>query len=160
VNEVVTEQVTEVAFHFGAPNKLAYVCRLLRKAVGAGARVVVLGDDAQLQRLDLDLWAVSPTDFLPHTLVGAAAPSTGRGDERNPHDRNPIVLTPAIAMTQAPREVLVNLTDQVPQEFAQFARVIEVVGLDDTDRAEARLRWKRYTELGYTIARHDLALRS
>lgn len=157
---MVTEQVTEVAFHFGAPNKLAYVCRLLRKAVGAGAKVVVLGDAAQLQRLDLDLWAVSPTDFLPHTLVVATAPSTGHREERNPHDRNPIVLTPAIALAQAPREVLVNLTEQVPQEFAQFARVIEVVGLDDTDRAEARLRWKRYTELGYTIVRHDLALRS
>lgn len=143
--------MTEVAFHFGAPNKLAYVCRLLRKAVGSGARVVVLGNDAQLQRLDLDLWAVSPTDFVPHAVVGSAAPSPAP---------NPIVLTPSIALTQAHREVLVNLIEQVPPEFAQFARVIEVVGVDDTDRAQARLRWKRYTELGYTIARHDLALRS
>ena len=32
--------MTDVAFHFNAPDKLAYACRLLRKAVGSGSRVV------------------------------------------------------------------------------------------------------------------------
>ena len=31
--------MTEIAFHFNAPDKLAYACRLLRKAVASGARV-------------------------------------------------------------------------------------------------------------------------
>ena len=35
--------MTEVAFHFNAPDKLGYACRLLRKAVGTGARVLDLG---------------------------------------------------------------------------------------------------------------------
>ena len=35
--------MTEVAFHFNAPDPVAYACRLLRKAVSNGARMVVLG---------------------------------------------------------------------------------------------------------------------
>ena len=33
--------MTEVTFHFNAPDKLGYACRLLRKAVGKGANVIV-----------------------------------------------------------------------------------------------------------------------
>ena len=58
--------MTAVAFHFGAPDKLAYVCRLLRKAVGSGSKVLVVAESDMLQRIDADLWAVSPTDFVSH----------------------------------------------------------------------------------------------
>ena len=34
--------MTEVAFHFNAPDKRSYACRLLRKAYLRGARVLVL----------------------------------------------------------------------------------------------------------------------
>ncbi|MFZ3129456.1 MAG: DNA polymerase III subunit chi, partial [Rhodoferax sp.] len=63
--------MTEVAFHFGAPDRLAYVCRLLRKAVGSGARVVVLADTDVVQQIDADLWALSATDFVAHCTSAA-----------------------------------------------------------------------------------------
>jgi DNA polymerase-3 subunit chi len=34
-----------------------------------------------------------------------------------------------------------------------------VVSLDETDRQQARGRWKQYTSLGYAITRHDLVLK-
>ena len=46
--------MTEIAFHFNAPDRLAYTCRLLRKAVSAGARLVVTGPAEALDRLDSD----------------------------------------------------------------------------------------------------------
>ena len=146
------EQMTQVAFHFGAPDKVAYTCRLLRKAVGAGTKVLVAADEADLQRLDADLWAVSPTDFLSHAM---------HSDPASVQDLSQVVLTAAVdqAKAQTHRSILVNLADAVPQGFEQFARVIEVVGTDESDRSMARTRWKRYTELGYAIARHDLALK-
>lgn len=143
--------MTEVAFHFGAPDKVAYVCRLLRKAVGAGAKVVVLGNDADLQRLDADLWALSPTEFLPHCLESEETPAPKRA---------PVILTPTPLQHDFLRDVLVNLADPLPQGFENFARLIEIVGADDADRAAARQRWKHYTQRGYSIVRHDLALRS
>ena len=63
--------MTDVAFHFGAPDKVAYAVRLLRKAVGTGARVVVVADLDTLERLDAALWASAPTDFLTHCWVNA-----------------------------------------------------------------------------------------
>ena len=142
--------MTEVAFHFGAPDKLAYTCRLLRKAVGSGARVLVIADAHHVQRLDADLWVLSPTDFLPHATAGA---------EDAMLTRSPVALVQRVDEAPGHRQVLVNLGSEVPEGFREFDRVIEVVSLDDSDRNLARGRWKRYVELGYAITRHDLALK-
>lgn len=142
--------MTEVAFHFNAPDKLAYACRLLRKAVAGGARVVVTAPEEALRRLDTLLWTFSQTDFIPHALLPGGADSLVMA--------SPVVLTER--PTQAPhRQVLVNLGDAMPDGFGQFERVIEVVSLDEDDRQRARGRWKQYAGQGYDIVRHDLNLK-
>ena len=144
--------MTEIAFHFNAPDKLDYACRLLRKAVAAGSRVVVMASEQDLARLDTLLWTFSKTDFLPHVCLPGSAEVIAV---------SPIVLTSQPAAADFPhREVLVNLGDTVPEGFEVYARVIEVVSLDDTDRLQARARWKYYTDHGYVIVRHDLKLKS
>ena len=65
--------MTEVAFHFNAPDRMAYVCRLLRKAVASGARVVVTGMPEALRQLDTALWTFSPVDFVPHCHLDSEA---------------------------------------------------------------------------------------
>lgn len=142
--------MTDVAFHFGAPNKLNYACRLLRKAVGSGAKVLVVADAAVLHRLDADLWATSPTDFVAHCWNTADAWT---------QQRSPVVLANQVVQVPAQLNVLVNLADEMPDGFENFERVIEVVGIDDADRDLARVRWRQYTERGYKILRHDLTLR-
>lgn len=143
--------MTEVAFHFGAPDKIAYTCRLLRKAVGSGARVVVLAPPQAVSRLDAELWGVGAIDFVPHCLDSAPASLLRH---------TPVVLTtqtktlPALA-----NPVLVQLCHPVPQSVHAYARVIEVVSLDEEDRAEARQRWKAYAAWGIPIQKHDLALK-
>lgn len=147
-----TRVLTEIAFHFGAPDKVAYAVRLLRKAVGAGARVLVLGHPQLVRQLDAALWVSVPTDFLPHCLGGESAQALALSrvvlvDEGAP---TPLVDLP----------VLVNLGAQMPQDLERHRRVIEVVSTDEDDRALARQRWKDYTARGFTIVRHDLQLRS
>lgn len=142
--------MTEVAFHFGAPDRLAYVCRLLRKAAGSGARVVVLADTEMVQQMDVDLWALSATDFVAHCTCGA---------EPSVQSRSPVLLVTDLTQATGPRQVLVNLAEPVPENFDQFERLIEVVSKDGSDRDSARRRWKRYTERGYPITRHDLAVK-
>ena len=142
--------MTDIAFHFNAPDRLAYVCRLLRKAVSGGAKVVVTGDANTLRQLDADLWSLSPIDFVPHCDAGAAA--------------NVVAVTPVIlasVIDAAPhRQVLVNLNSHLPRGFERFERVIEVVTLNDEDRLLARGRWKEYVQLGFNIVRHDLKLKT
>jgi DNA polymerase III subunit chi len=141
---------TDLAFHFNAPSKVAYACKLLRKATLAGARVAVLAAPDVLARLDAELWTFSQLDFVAHVR----APCTPEVLQRTP-----VVLCEALDQDHlGGYSVLVNLLPTVPDGFEQFDRVIEVVTLEDADRLSARARWKHYTELGYEITRHDLKL--
>lgn len=142
--------MTELAFHFGAPDKLAYACRLLRKAVASGARVVAVVDTDSIARLDADLWSLGPTEFLPHCR-GATNESVSK--------HSPLVLLDPTRQIADLRGILVNLSDSIPQGFDRFDRVIEVVSTDETDRNLARARWRHYTDRGYQITRHDLNLK-
>jgi DNA polymerase-3 subunit chi len=142
--------VTDIAFHFNVPNKLAYACRLLRKGVASGAKIVVTGPGEALQSLDADLWDVSPTDFLPHCGQAATASVI---------DKSPIVLVQTLQSVPH-HEVLINLDTHVPPGFDSFQRVIEIVTHDDADKLEARLRWKHYAKAGLTLTRHDLDLKA
>lgn len=143
--------MTEVAFHFGAPDKLAYTCRLLRKAVGAGAKLTVLADDALTARLDAGLWGLGAVDFVPHCQASAS-------DSLIRH--SPVVFTNVLGAPATLRgSVLVQLQHPAPQEVIAFERVIEVVSLEDDDRAMARQRWKAYVAQGMAIQRYDVAAR-
>ena len=142
--------MTEVAFHFNAPDKLAYACRFARKALRRGVRVVVTGGAADLQALDRMMWALGPTDFVAHALadgdpdVVAASP----------------VLLAVEPLSVAPRDMLLNLGTQLPPGYDQFDKVIEVVSAsDEQDRQLARTRWRQYAAQGYEIVRHDLVLK-
>ena len=140
--------MTEVAFHFNIPDKLGYACRLLRKAVAKGSKVVVTGEPGLLRDLDVALWTFAPLEFLPHCRGEGSAPAV--------LSASPVVLaeTPAAAPHQ---QVLVNLGASIPDGFERFERLIEVVTEDEADRRQARQRWKHYAERGYPITRHDRA---
>ena len=142
--------MTEIAFHFNAPDKLAYVCRFARKALRHGARLVILGDAATLSKLSARLWSVSATDFLAHATAADGVQMLAA---------SPIVL--AERLQELPHhDVLVNLTAQVPEDFERFARVVEIVSSgDEMDRQEARARWRDYAARGFPIVRHDLNLK-
>jgi DNA polymerase-3 subunit chi len=142
--------VTEIAFHFGAPDRLAYTCRLLRKATGTGARLVVRASPASCAALDAALWNLGASDFITH--CDDLAPASVRS-------RSSVLLSQDDAPLAADFPILVNLCADVPEGFAQFQRVIEVVSTDEDDRSQARQRWKHYTHAGYSITRHDLKSR-
>lgn len=138
--------MTEVSFHVNAPDKLAYACRLLRKAVGSGARVVVTGEGDLLRELDAALWTFAPLEFVPHCR-GGAQPAVLVA--------SPVVL--AESAQDAPhQQVLVNLGAAVPQGFERFERLIEVVSQDEEELQLARRRWKHYADRGYGPVKHEL----
>jgi DNA polymerase-3 subunit chi len=139
--------MTRIEFHFNAPERLPYVCRLLRKAHRQSLRTGVLGSEAVLRQLTAALWTFSDTDFLPHSCMN---------DPQNLQAASPIQLhmDPARCLGL---DLLVNLGDEVPQGFEQFNRLIEVVATDDHGRMTARQRWRHYTAQGYELVQHDLS---
>lgn len=141
--------MTEVAFHFNVPQKLVYACRVLRKARRAGTTVGVVGPSEVLRELDVALWSFSALDFIPHCWVSASGPV---------RTHSPIVLAEdAEALPAA--GLLVNVGPSVPVGFERFERLIELVGNDESDRVQARPRWRHYANRGYAIVKHDLALK-
>jgi DNA polymerase-3 subunit chi len=140
--------MTEIAFHFNVPDKLAYSCRLLRKAYLSGARVVVTAEPAVLTELDQLMWSFSPAEFVPHCRADASASTVAA---------TPVLLAESLDASSLHHGVLVNLGQGIPAEFGRFERFIEVVSRTDDDRLAARSRWKHYTDRGYSMKRHDLA---
>jgi DNA polymerase-3 subunit chi len=138
-----------VEFHHGMPDKMAYACRLVRKAYRAGARVVVTGDAAQLKELDRQLWMFDEQEFLPHILVGdqPVAPRL--------HD-TPVWLTSHLASAPGHPAVLVNLGAEVPESLDRFQRLFEVVSLQPDDRQRGRQRWKTYAAMGWEVHPHEV----
>jgi len=141
--------MTGIEFHYGAPDKVAYACRMLRKAAGQGAKVAVTAEPEFLRELDTALWTFSALDFVPH-CAGGAPDAVLRA--------SPIVLV-ATAAAAAHHQVLVNLGAEVPSGFERFERLIEVVATEEDDRQRARTRWKHYLSRGYELKRVDLQLK-
>jgi len=147
--------MSEVAFHFNAPDKLAYACRFTRKAVRHEARLIISAPAAVLQRLDTLLWAMAPTDFVAHCSIDAPAAM---------QSASPVLLVPEesdLPLWRRHSDMLLQLGNTVPQGYAVFAKVIEIVSQSDTaDRNHARARWRHYAAQGDTIVRHDLVLKA
>lgn len=133
--------MTRIDFHTGLPDKIAYCCRLARKAHGVGSRLVILAADrSQMAALDEALWTFSDRDFVPHVTL--ADPNV---------DTTPIVLSDRGDGEFPHHEVLVNLGHQPPAYFARFERLIELVGSDEAERAAGRERYRYYQQRGYPL---------
>jgi DNA polymerase-3 subunit chi len=133
--------MTRIDFHTNIPDKLAYACRLARKAYGARAKIVVLADSPeQADALNAAMWTVSDTDFIPHVMAGdSLAPQT------------PIVITDNEDSELPHHDMLVNLTRRRPRNFTQFARVFEIISIDEEDAAEGRKRYIAYKKESYPL---------
>lgn len=141
--------MTEVEFHFNVPDRQAYACRLLRKAVRKGAGVAVTAPAPVLDSLDRLLWTFSDTEFVPHLrLTAAAAPPANL-------QRSPVWLVDS-AQQASHLTVLVHLGEQPAEGFGSFERLIEIVSTDAAERDSARQRWRHYASRGYAIKRHEV----
>ncbi|MGB4344999.1 MAG: DNA polymerase III subunit chi [Burkholderiaceae bacterium] len=133
--------MTRVDFHSKVPDKLAYACRLVRKARAGNMQVVVfLQDAAQLQAFDDALWSFSAQDFLPHVRADDALAA-----------QTPVILTDDAEQALPHHQILINLSTQTPSHFARFERLFEIVANEETDLAAGRERYRLYQQRGYPL---------
>lgn len=126
---------------------LRFACRLAEKAVEQGNRVHLRTASAQqTQRMDDLLWTFNDRAFLPHEVTTGAAAS---------HERVMVVISEAHAPASH-RQLLINLTDALPENFADYERVAEIVPADAEKKRLSRERYKSYRERGCTLESHNL----
>ncbi|HJV74377.1 MAG TPA: DNA polymerase III subunit chi [Noviherbaspirillum sp.] len=133
--------MTRIDFHSNVPDKLAYACRLVRKARAANCQIVLLtGDAKDLATLDEALWTFSELDFLPHVAANDPLASN-----------TPIILTDSDAAELPHHQILINLSNSTPAHFARFERMFEIISSDDADKTAGRERYRFYQQRGYPL---------
>ncbi|MEK6731284.1 MAG: DNA polymerase III subunit chi [Pseudomonadota bacterium] len=120
-------------------------CRLLAKAFEQKQDAYVHVSDAEAaQQFNELLWTFRDISFVPHQLALESteidAPikigyQTPTADEHN---------------------ILVNLTDTIPDFAAIFDRIIEIIPQEKTAEINARKRYKIYQQNGRDLHTHDL----
>ena len=138
--------MTDIRFHFGGEDRTLYLCRLVRKALRHGSRLLVRGEDGEIDLLDKALWTFESQEFLPHYRLRTGQPVPAR-----------LRRTSVWLMGEDdtwPRElqrsgVLVHLSQQPADDADAWDRMIELVTLESEDRRQARQRWRAYEARGW-----------
>ena len=150
--------MARIDFHSNVADKLEYACRLTRKIWSATPEgqpvrnIVVVGEKADLKKLDELLWSFSSTDFLPHCYIDDEAAA-----------ETPIVLSESFAsplLAAIPHaDVMIHLGMRMPADVpalvARFPRIVEVVTVNEAERLAGRERYKAYRELGHELHNFD-----
>lgn len=125
---------------FGA--KCRFACRLAYRANRMGKHVRVrTPSPADSEALDELMWSYPEHHFLPHAVTSDLKNSvlTVIGDE------DPI---------PSADQVLINLADDVPNFFARYDRLAEVVV--QPEKKLGRGRYRHYRDRGYPLHYHEL----
>jgi DNA polymerase-3 subunit chi len=136
--------MTRIEFFFNVENKLQKIADLSEKIVAKGRRLMVFTPDMdQTLKLEQFLWTRPATGFIPHCRAGSALATV-----------TPIIIN-SDGTQLAHDEVLLNLHTQHPPFFSRFTQLIEIVGMDESDKTEARVRYGFYRDRGYEIKHFD-----
>lgn len=138
--------MTRVDFYTHAESKLKMACRLCAKALAQGTRLLVYAPDGQTaHELDRLLWTTPATGFVPHCRPDDPLAAV-----------TPIIISEH-ADTLPHDDVLLNLHAEVPVFFSRFRRLVEIVSTEETDRQQARARFRFYRDRGYELHDHNVS---
>jgi len=134
----------QIEFHIlneaGDIPRLRYACQLIEQAYQQGQRSYVYAtDNDQAKRMDEMLWTFRDQAFIPHELSSSTSPA------------HPRIMAVIGTTANAPAEfqtLMIHLRDELPEDFANFTRVCEVVDADAQHKQLARDRYRMYRDKG------------
>jgi DNA polymerase III subunit chi len=122
-------------YHIEHTSLDAAIAPLIEKCLERKWRVVVVGHDETLERLNKTLWTFREDSFLPH------------GRAKTDADKHPVLLsTEAVATNGAKVALLLDGSDVGAEAFERVMVVFD--GGDETARAKARQQYKAATDAG------------
>jgi DNA polymerase-3 subunit chi len=125
--------------------RMRFACRLTEKAYHQNHRVHLHAASApEAGELDELLWSFRHGSFVPHELTTDGTTST-----------SPVTIGHGPA-TPPPADLLINLSDELPDFLDQFPRVAEVVDRSDMSLAAARKRFREYRNRGTEPVTHKI----
>jgi DNA polymerase-3 subunit chi len=129
----------------GQHTRQTFACRLAEKVYKLDQTVHIhtrSRDDAD--RLDELLWTFRDGSFVPHERLTEATEQT-----------SPVTIG-CEGESVEPRDVLINLCDEVPPFAESFPRVAELVTSDDDSKHTGRRRFAAYRDQGHKLETHKV----
>ena len=127
-------------------SRLNFACRLTEKAYKLNNRVYAhTATPGDAQRLDEMLWTFRQGSFVPHQLL------TDAGKQRAP------ISIGTNEKCEDNGDLLINLTETIPEFMMGFQRVAEIISGDEQSRQNGRDRFKSYRELGIEPETHQIS---
>jgi DNA polymerase-3 subunit chi len=141
--------MTRIDFYtLGKPypgDRFHFACRLIAKIRRQGLRVLVHCPDAnQARAFDRLLWTFEDQSFLPHGLIGQVDP-----------ELTPVLISPN-GQPESEHQTLVNLGLEVPDFFARFHRVCELIDQTPEVLQAGRRRWAWYKDQPHRLEHHRI----
>ncbi|PPD57124.1 MAG: DNA polymerase III subunit chi [Methylotenera sp.] len=144
--------MTKIEFYSNVANKQDLLASLVEKALLKRSQVTVFTENvSSATEASECLWQQQAASFLPHVMA------------THPHAaKTPIIIACKNNIagqidTIIQDELLINLTTQEPPFFSRFTHLVEMVGDDESDKQNGRLRYKFYRDRGYEIRHIDYA---
>ena len=130
----------------GETNRQRFACRLAEKAYRLNNRVhIKVADQQSAVLIDELLWTFRDGSFVPHEILRESA-----GKSEAP------VTIGSDALPATDCDLLINLSNSVPESSAAFARVAEIVTSDDESKSRSRKHFVEYRNGGHTLDSHKL----
>ena len=127
---------------------LRTACRIAEKAFSAGHRIHIhMNSEIDCEKLDAMLWTFRDRSFIPHEISPVPihdCPVT-ISSEKSPE------------MTSGHTDFLVNVSDQIPENFKQFQRIAEIIENRPESIHAGRERYRFYRENGLDPQHHEVS---
>lgn len=128
-------------------NIYEHTCDLAAKAWRLGKRVLIACEtEQQAFEIDERLWAREPDSFVPHNLSGEVTQYA-----------TPIEISWKGKRNAQRRDLLISLQQAIPEYVASFTQVIEFVPIQETEKAQARERYKQYRQMGWQLSTETIS---
>lgn len=143
--------MTDIKFYSLEPDsrgdQLLLACRLVERIRAKNLSILIYcSEQTQALQLNRLLWTFRQDSFLPHGLLNTVDP----------------VWTPILITTdncpEIKREVLINLSLEIPTFVDCFEQVCEVIDRTPLSIDAGRERFRHYRERGYSLTHHSLRL--
>ena len=117
-------------------------CDLAAQAWRLGKRVLIACEtEEQAFLIDEALWQRDPNEFVPHNLSGEATQYAP-----------PIEISWKGKRKAKRRDLLINLQIEVPDFSHSFTQLIDFVPVEETQKAQARERYKILRSQGWALS--------
>ncbi len=123
-------------------SELTKAAELVIAGVGSRKKITVLCDSqAQAEAFDEFIWQYPADKFIPHNLYG-----------EGPEIGTPVEIiweSVYLSMTKLRnRALVINLSQAFIEKHHEIKHIIDFVPVDDTQKIQARERYKRYKQSG------------